>query len=81
MNPSKGFTFGTAYGFLHLYNDIYKTNIKTIDGKPIVRKTWMFYHKDSLKLNIVKAFVDFIEKEYKGASHHPFSPHHARDEH
>ena len=42
-------------------NDIYKTDINTIDGNPIIRKTWMIYHKDSLKLNIVKAFVDFIK--------------------
>lgn len=42
-------------------HDVYKTDIKTIDGKPIIRKTWMIYNKDSLKLNIVKAFVDFIE--------------------
>lgn len=41
--------------------DIYKTDIKTTDGNPVIRQTWMIYHKDSLKLNIVKAFVDFIE--------------------
>ncbi|WP_338787176.1 LysR family transcriptional regulator [Metabacillus sp. FJAT-53654] len=46
-------------------NDIHIADIKSIDGKPIVRKTWMIYHEDSLKLNIVKAFVDFIENEYK----------------
>lgn len=45
-------------------HDLYKKDLQTIDGKPIVRKTWMFYHKDSLKLNIVKAFVDFMEKEF-----------------
>lgn len=42
-------------------NDLHKTAIKTPDGKPIVRNTWMLYHEDSLKLNIVKAFVDFIK--------------------
>ncbi|KAA9028537.1 LysR family transcriptional regulator [Niallia endozanthoxylica] len=47
-------------------HDLYKKDLQTIDGKPIVRKTWMFYHKDSLKLNIVKAFVDFMEKEFAG---------------
>ncbi|MBT2738495.1 LysR family transcriptional regulator [Bacillus sp. ISL-7] len=47
-------------------NDVYKTDITTIDGNPIVRKTWMFYHKDSLELNIVKAFVEFMENEFKG---------------
>jgi DNA-binding transcriptional LysR family regulator len=46
-------------------NDIHIADIKTIGGKPIVRKTWMIYHEDSLKLNIVKAFVDFIENEFK----------------
>lgn len=42
-------------------DDIYKIDIKTIDGNPLIRKTWMLYHEESLKLNIVKAFVDFIE--------------------
>jgi DNA-binding transcriptional LysR family regulator len=46
-------------------NNIHIADIKSIDGKPIVRKTWMIYHEDSLKLNIVKAFVDFIENEFK----------------
>ncbi|AVQ98198.1 LysR family transcriptional regulator [Oceanobacillus iheyensis] len=31
------------------------------DGKPITRKTWMYYHEDALELNIVKAFVQFIQ--------------------
>ncbi|MDY7224432.1 LysR family transcriptional regulator [Halalkalibacterium halodurans] len=30
-------------------------------GKPITRKTWMYYHNDMLQLNIVKAFVQFIQ--------------------
>lgn len=42
-------------------DDIYKIDIKTSDGNPLIRKTWMLYHEESLKLNIVKAFVDFIE--------------------
>jgi DNA-binding transcriptional LysR family regulator len=29
-------------------------------GKEITRKTWMYYHEDSLQMNIVRAFVDFI---------------------
>lgn len=29
-------------------------------GKPITRKTWMYYHEDSLQMNIVHAFVNFI---------------------
>ncbi|ASN06378.1 LysR family transcriptional regulator [Virgibacillus necropolis] len=41
--------------------DLYKIMIKMKNGKPIIRKTWMFYHEDALKLSIVKAFIDFIE--------------------
>ncbi|RLL46880.1 LysR family transcriptional regulator [Oceanobacillus piezotolerans] len=29
-------------------------------GKPIIRKTWMYYHEESLQVNIVKAFISFI---------------------
>ena len=29
-------------------------------GEEITRKTWMYYHKDSLQMNLVHAFVDFI---------------------
>ena len=42
--------------------DIHKIIIKTKEGMPIIRKTWMFFQEDSLKLNIVKAFVDFVEQ-------------------
>ncbi|MBD1381086.1 LysR family transcriptional regulator [Metabacillus arenae] len=42
-------------------DDVYKIVLKTKGGQPIIRKTWMLYHEDSLKLNIVKSFVDFIE--------------------
>ncbi|WP_301108765.1 LysR family transcriptional regulator [Sporosarcina sp.] len=46
--------------------DLYKIDITKLNGDPIVRKTWMLYHKDSLHLNIVKAFVDFMEEEFHG---------------
>lgn len=42
-------------------HDIYKMDLRTSDGKPVIRKTYMIYYKDALKLKIVKAFVDFIE--------------------
>lgn len=42
-------------------DDINKIEIKNKDGDKIVRKTWMFYHEESQELNIVKAFVEFIE--------------------
>ena len=40
--------------------DVHKIIIKMKDGKPIIRKTWMFFHEESLQLNVVKAFVDFV---------------------
>ncbi|MDR0136724.1 LysR family transcriptional regulator [Metabacillus idriensis] len=43
-------------------DDLHKIVIETAEGKPIMRKTWMFFHEESLQLNIVKAFVDFIEE-------------------
>ncbi|MCM0650934.1 LysR family transcriptional regulator [Clostridium swellfunianum] len=42
-------------------DDLHMINITDKNGEPILRKTWMFYHEDSLKLNVVKAFVDFIK--------------------
>jgi DNA-binding transcriptional LysR family regulator len=41
-------------------DDLHMINITDKHGQPLLRKTWMFYHEDSLKLNLVKAFVDFI---------------------
>lgn len=29
-------------------------------GEALTRKTWMYYHTDALRLNIVQAFVDFV---------------------
>ncbi|MEN1967158.1 LysR family transcriptional regulator [Lentibacillus sp. N15] len=31
-------------------------------GEPITRKTWMYYNEDSLQMNIVRAFVEFIRQ-------------------
>ncbi|GKV67443.1 MULTISPECIES: LysR family transcriptional regulator [unclassified Sporosarcina] len=45
--------------------ELEKVDIYTLDGKPIVRRTWMLYHKESLHLNIVKAFVQFLEEEFR----------------
>lgn len=42
-------------------DDLQMINITDKNGQPLLRKTWMFYHEDSLKLNLVKAFVDFIK--------------------
>jgi len=41
--------------------NIHKIDLKTKNGNPITRKTWMFFHNESLNLNIVKAFVNFMK--------------------
>ncbi|EHS54889.1 LysR family transcriptional regulator [Paenibacillus kribbensis] len=41
--------------------DITKVEIKNQEGKPVHRNTWMFYHGESLQLNVVKAFVSFVK--------------------
>src|SRR5699024_12065121 len=30
-------------------------------GEAIKRNTWMYYHKDSIQMNSVKAFVQFVQ--------------------
>ncbi|MDQ1147011.1 DNA-binding transcriptional LysR family regulator [Bacillus sp. SORGH_AS 510] len=57
---------GLGYGILSSrvltgIEDLYKIHIKDQEGKPILRRTWMYYHKESLEWNVVKAFVQFIE--------------------
>ncbi|MDR3565008.1 MAG: LysR family transcriptional regulator [Negativicutes bacterium] len=42
-------------------DDLFKINIVSKSGKPVTRKTWMFYHEDSLKMPLVKAFIDLVE--------------------
>ncbi|NWQ44577.1 LysR family transcriptional regulator [Bacillus sp. EB106-08-02-XG196] len=57
---------GLGYGILPrrmLKNtdQLYKQDLTDHNGNPILRKTWMYYHKESLEWNVVKAFVNFIE--------------------
>jgi DNA-binding transcriptional LysR family regulator len=57
---------GLGYGILsgRMLKDIkelYKTDLKDQKGNPILRRTWMYYHKESLEWNVVKIFVNFIE--------------------
>jgi DNA-binding transcriptional LysR family regulator len=42
-------------------DDLQMINIADKNGNPILRKTWMFYREESLELNVVRAFVDFIK--------------------
>lgn len=43
------------------YPELYVKPIHDSWDKPITRKTWMYYHADSLQLNIVSAFINFIQ--------------------
>lgn len=42
--------------------ELHKIELKSINGDPIIRKSWMFFHEESLQLNIVQAFVEFIDR-------------------
>lgn len=42
-------------------DNLYKIMLCDRDGKPLVRKSWMIYYADSLEMNLVKAFVEFVE--------------------
>lgn len=58
---------GLGYGILssRMLKDIkelYKIDLADQKGNPILRRTWMYYHKESLEWNVVKIFVDFVEK-------------------
>lgn len=57
---------GLGYGILSSrvvtgIEDLYRINLLDLEGTPILRRTWMYYHKESLEWNVVKAFVQFIE--------------------
>ncbi|MCT1903866.1 LysR family transcriptional regulator [Oceanobacillus sojae] len=39
-----------------------KINIRDKQGEQILRQTWMYYHNETLELNTVSAFVNFIKK-------------------
>ncbi|MFJ7972620.1 LysR family transcriptional regulator [Psychrobacillus sp. NPDC096389] len=39
-----------------------KIDIRDKQGKQILRQTWMYYHNETLELNTVDAFVNFIKK-------------------
>ena len=45
---------------LSKHDGLYKKELKWRSGKPLSRCTWLMYHKASLELLTVKAFVDFI---------------------
>ncbi|MBP2077050.1 LysR family transcriptional regulator [Oceanobacillus polygoni] len=42
-------------------SDLFIKPIYHPSGEPIIRKTWMYYHEDALQMNIVRAFIRFIQ--------------------
>ncbi|TCL38841.1 DNA-binding transcriptional LysR family regulator [Anaerospora hongkongensis] len=57
---------GLGYGFLpegvlDYTEKAYKIKMIDRQGEPLKRPTWMFYHEDSLKITLVKTFVDFVK--------------------
>lgn len=58
---------GLGYGILPSalvedHQDLYRINLKDEKGKPLVRKTWMLYHQESLEAKVIKEFVQFVGK-------------------
>ncbi len=43
------------------YPELFVKPIYDSSSHPITRKTWMYYHADSMQLNIVNAFINFIK--------------------
>lgn len=57
---------GLGYGIMsnRMLKDIEeleKYDLTDQNGKPLKRRTWMYYHKESMEGNVVKTFVNFIE--------------------
>lgn len=47
--------------FINDLEDIHKIDLRDAEGKPVLRKTWMFYHKEALELKVVQEFVNFVQ--------------------
>ena len=41
-------------------DEIYKIPMLDKEGKGLVRRTWMIYREDNMKIGLVKTFVDFV---------------------
>ena len=58
---------GLGYGILPSVlvedqSNTYQIHLKNENGETLKRKTWMFYHYESLEMKVVKEFVEFIGK-------------------
>lgn len=41
--------------------DLFKVNLKDAAGNLLLRKTWMYYHPEYMGINMVRAFVEFVQ--------------------
>lgn len=46
-------------------DDFFSYRLTSKHGEPIMRRSWMIYQKDSLKIPLVNAFVAFIKESFK----------------
>ncbi|MCM3442182.1 LysR family transcriptional regulator [Metabacillus halosaccharovorans] len=58
---------GLGYGILpsvlvENHPDLHCIHLENDKGLPLIRKTWMLYHKESLEMKVVKEFVDYVKK-------------------
>ncbi|WP_077214797.1 LysR family transcriptional regulator [Bacillus dakarensis] len=59
-----GLGYGVLSGrMLKDTDELCEINLKDQNGNPILRKTWMYYYKESLEWKVVKTFVNFIENK------------------
>lgn len=42
------------------HEELFQIQLKSKQGEPILRRSWMIYRKESLHISFIKAFVDFI---------------------
>ncbi|WP_134704626.1 LysR family transcriptional regulator [Ammoniphilus sp. YIM 78166] len=49
--------------FFENIENIHLVYLTDKQGNPLIRKTWMFYQEESLELNVVKAFVEFVNAD------------------
>jgi DNA-binding transcriptional LysR family regulator len=62
---------GLGYGIIPRYSlkeedvtGIFIHPLTVADGNPILRKLWAYYREEDTKLSVVRAFVDFLKKNY-----------------
>jgi DNA-binding transcriptional LysR family regulator len=46
---------------LNNVDNLHKMLLTSKDGEPILRKTWLIYHKELLEINSLNAFIQFVE--------------------